>query len=91
MVESKFETSFPVLSLNFFYNIMLLFILSSFFPFSALIILEDYCRKIKESKKKGKKKGRKEGKEGRRRRRKGKRERRKEGRKEIGKKRKYAL
>ena len=82
MVESKFETSFPVLSLNFFYNIMLLFILSSFFPFSALIILEDYCRKIKESKKKGKKKGRKEGREGRRRQREEGKKRKKEGRKE---------
>ena len=69
----------PVLILIFFCNITLLFILSPFFQFSALIILKDYCRKIKESNKKGKKKGRKERREGRRRQREKGKKRKKEG------------
>ena len=70
----------PVLTLNFFYKIMLLFILSSFFPFLG-IILKEYCRKIKESNKKGKKK-RKKRKKGRKEETEGGREKEKEGREE---------
>ena len=70
----------PVLILIFFCNITLLFILSPFFQFSALIILKDYCRKIKESNKKGKKK-RKKRKKGRKEEKEGEREKEKEGRK----------